>query len=89
MTELFFAIRPVLYCDDFIKTSYLGKDREPSDYIGMFEFLILHHLRENHGNDQIFRTKIDWVNADRKPDKGYMIVRLPDMEDRCKYYNPS
>lgn len=89
MTELFFSIRPVLYCDDFIKNSYLGKDKDPSTYIGMFESLILDHLKENHGEDRIFRTKVDWVNSGRIPAKDYIIVRLPDIEDRCKYYNPS
>ena len=89
MTELFFAIRPVLYCDDFIKNSYLGKDKAPSSYIGMFESLILDHLKKEHGKDSVFRTKVDWVNSGRIPATNYSIVRLPEIEDRCKHYNPS
>ena len=86
MTEIFFAIRPVLYCDDFITNSYHGKDREPSTYIGRFESLILDHMKNEHGENQVFRTKIDWVNAGSVPES--FIVRLPE-EDRCKHYNSS
>ena len=86
MTEIFFAIRPVLYCDKFITNSYHGKNREPFTYIGQFESLILDHMKNEHGENQVFRTKIDWVNAGSVPKT--FIVRLPE-EDRCKHYDSS
>lgn len=89
LTEIFYMLRPMLYCDGFMRKTYF--DRRPTSDIGKFESLIMDHLeRDVRGSKyEVFRTEIHWLDVEDKVGDDYRIVRLPEMETRCKAFERS
>ena len=79
LANTFFAIRPVLYCDEFIIASF-----PIESYISAFESLVIDNLRETHGESKVFRTKKE---AAESASEDPFFVRLTDRK-RCAYYDP-
>ena len=92
MTNIFFAVRPVLYCDPFITTSFPIESKTGRVMpIVMFESLVIDHLRKNSGTDNVFRTHKDFKtrkDADGSIPQHSPIIRFSEDENRCIYYDP-
>ena len=91
MTNIFFAVRPVLYCDPFITTSFPIESKTGRvTHIVMFESLVIDHLRKNRETNDVFRTHKDAKDAkdaDGSISQYPSIIRFPENE-RCIYYDP-
>lgn len=84
LSEIFYMIRPVLYCDEFMRATYF--DGDPDSSIGKFESLIMDHLvREVGGKTyEVFRTDVHRRDVEHSGD--YRVVRLPEVLERCGPY---
>lgn len=86
LSEIFYLLRPVLYCDDFMRSNYFYGS--PRSAIGKFESLIMDHLTRDvrSTGNTVFRTEVHWRDAEHEVSGSYRIVRLPEALERCGSY---
>ena len=94
LLDLFFAYRPIIYCDTFFLDNYFFENK-PGLYIQQFERLVMNNLRQDmhvRGKDKtfgIFRTEAERqaaINEGRfsKDAKNYAVLR--SIMSRCQFY---
>ena len=93
--ELFYAFRPVMYCDPFFYDRYY-QEGDSSGYIGMLESLVMEHLRNDMAfkllgkSYEIFRTEAERKKAIEdlkigKKDLNYSVLR--STLEKCPLYS--
>ena len=92
--ELFYAFRPVFYCDKFFKENYY-QEGEFSGYVGMWESLVMDHLQrdmfgeisgEKFGTFRDVGERAKAIKAGQfsESSKFFTVMRLTPQ--RCKFY---
>ena len=92
--ELFYAFRPVIYCDKFFVDNYYQKGKI-TGYVGMWESLVMDHLQRDmfsklHGKPYgIFREQTELKKATKEGnfsevDQNFTVLRAT--QQRCHLY---